>query len=266
VTEKVRSKDGTSIAFERSGKGPALILVDGALCHRAFGPMGALAPLLTPHFAVFTYDRRGRNESGDTPPYAVEREVEDIDALIGAAGGSALVYGISSGAALALEAARRIRGITKLALYEPPYLAGSRPDLPKDPVRDLNALVSSGHPGEAVEYFNTKIVGLPAEFLAPMRQSPAWPVLESVAHTIAYDVAIMGDYSVPAGRIASVKVPALVMDGAASPAPLRDAARGVAEALPNARYRSLEGQTHQVAPEAIAPVLTEFFAGVTSAA
>jgi pimeloyl-ACP methyl ester carboxylesterase len=264
---KVRSKDGTAIAFDRSGQGPAVILVDGAFCSRAFGPMGALAPLLAERLTVFKYDRRGRNESGDTAPYAVEREIEDIDALIAEAGGTAYVYGISSGAGLALEAAARGVAINRLALYEPPYVArDSNPALTKDPVRDLKKLVAEGRRGDAVEYFMTKVVGLPLEHAAGMRQSPAWPALEGVAPTLVYDVSIMGDYKVPTKRFASIKVPTIVIGGGASPAELQNAVRDVANAVPNAQRRMLEGQTHEVSAEAIAPVLIEFFSGVTVAA
>jgi pimeloyl-ACP methyl ester carboxylesterase len=256
---KVTSKDGTSIAFDQSGQGSPIILVDGAMCSRSFGPMTPLSKLLAPHFTVFTYDRRGRGESSDTAPYAVAREVEDIEALIKQAGGSAFVYGISSGAALAIEAAARGLPIEKLALYEPPFVSDSRPDLPKDHVKALTELTSSGRRGDAVEYFMTQMVGMPAEFVAPMRQAPMWPGLEAVAHTLAYDASIMGDYSVPTRRLGSVAIPTLVMDGGESPAQLRNAVQAVANAIPNAQRRTLPGQTHEVAAEAIAPVLIEFF-------
>src|SRR6266496_3829270 len=171
---KVHSKDGTTIAFDWSGEGPAIILVGGALSDRSAGTQ--LAAHLAPHFTVYTYDRRGRGESGDTAPYAIAREVEDIDALINEAGGSAFVFGHSSGAVLALEAARLLpTKITKLALYEPPFIIDdSRPPAPQDYVPHLMELVSSGRRGEAVEYFMT-VVGTPAEMVAQMRQSPMWP-------------------------------------------------------------------------------------------
>lgn len=254
------SHDGTSIAYDRSGEGAALILVDGAICSRAFGPMASLAALLTPHFTVFTYDRRGRGESGDTAPYAVEREVEDIEALINEAGGAAFVYGISSGAALALEAARQFpTKITKLAIYEPPFSldeAGIR-RFTEYRTR-LGELLAAGRRGDAVELFMS-LVGTPAEAIMQMRQAPVWPVFEAVAPTLAYDAAVLGDSSVPAERAASLTMPTLVMAGAASPAWMQQAAQAVATAIPNATYRTLEGQTHEVAAEAIAPILGEFF-------
>lgn len=258
---KVTSKDGTPIAFDRSGEGAAIILVGGAFQHRLIDPRTAqLAALLAPHFTVFHYDRRGRGDSGDTAPYAVEREVEDLEALIKEAGGSAFVYGMSSGAALALEAAARGLAITKLALYEPPFMVDDSRPRPPNLATQYTELTSSGRHGDAVELFMTKAVGMPVEAVAQMRNTPMWPALEAVAHTLAYDATIMGDGSLPTERAASVTVPTLVMDGGASPAWMRTAVQALTDALPNAQRRSLEGQTHDVAPEALAPVLEEFFA------
>jgi pimeloyl-ACP methyl ester carboxylesterase len=262
---KVVSKDGTSIAFDRSGSGPPLILVDGALCYRAFGPMGALVPLLSPHFTVFTYDRRGRGESGNGKPYALEREVEDLDALISEAGGAVYVYGASSGAGLALEAANRGLAIRRLALYEAPYIVDdSTPPIPEDYVAQLNELVASGRRGDAVKMF-MKTVGTPGFFIALIRFLPMWSKLESVAHTIAYDITVMGNGQkgkpFPPGRWASVRIPTLVLGGGKSPAWMQRSVRAVADALPNAQHRTLEGQTHMVKAKVQAPVLKEFFAG-----
>jgi pimeloyl-ACP methyl ester carboxylesterase len=259
---KVISKDGTAIAFDKSGEGSPLILVSGAFTMRLQPTMVQLAALLAPHFTVFNYDRRGRGESGDTPPYTVEREVEDLAALIKEAGGSACVWGWSSGAALALEGAARGLAITKLALYEAPYIVDdSRPPLPKDYVTQITEMIASGRRGDVVEYFMTRAAGAPAEWVAQMRSTPMWPELEAVAHTLIYDLTIMGgNNALPAERIASVRVPALVIDGGASPAWMHHAAQVVADTLPNAQRRTLPGQTHGVTAEAIAPVLEEFFA------
>jgi pimeloyl-ACP methyl ester carboxylesterase len=258
---KVSSKDGTTIAFDRSGEGPALILVDGALCSRSFGPMGPLAALLAPHFTVYTYDRRGRGDSGDMLPFSVEREVEDIEALIAEAGGSAFVYGISSGAALAFEAARQLPTIAKLALYEPPY------SLDEDYIprfreyrTQLDELLAAGRRGDAVERF-MRLVGAGDEGVAGMRHSPVWPVFEAVAPTLAYDAAALGDSSVPIERAASITMPTLVMAGGATFPFIQQSAQVLAAALPHAQHRTLDGQTHEVAAEALAPVLVEFFAG-----
>ena len=259
---KVHSKDGTTIAFDQSGEGPAIILVGGAFTDRSQPTLVQLAALLAPHFTVINYDRRGRGDSGDTAPYAVECEVEDLEALIVEAGGSAFVCGFSSGAALALEAARGL-AITKLALYEPPFIVdGSRPPLPQDFATQLKELASSGRRGDAAELFMTKAAEVPVEVVAQMRQAPFWPGVEAVAHTLIYDTTIMGDNNaLPTERVASVAVPTLVIDGGASPVWMRNAAQAVAEALPNAQHRTLEGQTHNVAPDALAPVLEEFFVG-----
>jgi pimeloyl-ACP methyl ester carboxylesterase len=257
----VISKDGTRIAYETMGHGPALILVDGAFCFRGFGPMPGLAPLLTNHFTVYLYDRRGRGESGDTQPYALEREVEDIDALVDQAGGSAYIYGISSGAALALEAAYRLDGkVKKMALYEPPYNDDEslRP-ASRQYTKDLTALLSAGRNGDAAELF-MRMVGMPEEQLAGMRQSPVWPVFEAVAPTLLYDDTALGkDRVVPVDRAASLKIPALVMNGGAGLPFMQTTASKLAGAIPGASYRSLEGQTHEVAADVLAPVLIDFF-------
>jgi pimeloyl-ACP methyl ester carboxylesterase len=257
----VTSKDGTRIAFDRLGQGAPVILVDGALCHRNFGPMGALAPLLAPYFTVLMYDRRGRGESGDTLPYAVDREVEDIEALINEAGGSAFVYGISSGAALALEAAARLGDrIRKFAMYEAPYNSDEAArQASKVYAKQLREVLAADRRGDAVALF-MQLVGAPAEQIEGMRHAPVWSMLEAAAPTLAYDNAVLGeDGSVLIGRPAGVAVPALVMNGSASLAFMHHTAKALAEAMPDARHRVLEGQTHEVAAEVIAPVLVEFF-------
>ncbi len=266
----VMSKDGTAIAFDQSGQGPALILVASASGTRK--DQAGLSAALAPHFTVLAYDRRGRGESGDTAPYAVEREIEDLDALIIEAGGSAFAFGHSSGAVLALEAARLLPSkITKLALYEPPFnIDDSRPPLPQDAAAQLTRLVSSGRRGEAVEYFMTQL-GLPAEMIAQMRHSPMWPGQEAVAHTLAYDVTIMGDTQrgdpLPRGKWAAVTVPTLVMDGtvflgrAENHVFLRHGAEELANILPHAQRRILEGQDHGPADDVLARALEEFFLG-----
>lgn len=253
---KVTSRDGTTIAYERSGDGPVLILIDGALSYRGFGPSAGLADALSPHSTVYTYDRRGRGESGDATQHAVAREVEDLEALIGAAGGSAHVCGLSSGAALALEAAASGLAITKLALYEPPFTVEDQTD---DFGERLEELLAAGRRGDAVEWFLTS-AGVPAEAIAAMRNEPSWPQFEAIAPTLGYDNAVLGDGTVPYGRAAKVAAPTLVAHGAESPDFFRLAAKATADAIPGARYRSLEGQSWgQVAPEALAPVLSDFF-------
>ncbi len=253
----VTSRDGTTIAFDQLGDGPPVILVCGASTDRMAN--APLAALLAENFTVFNYDRRGRGDSGDTPPYAVEREVEDLDAVIDDAGGSAFVYGTSSGGVLALEAAASGLAITKLALWEPPFILDESLRPPADSARTYTELVSAGRRGDAVEFFMTKVVGLPPEFVAHARTQPFWQAQEALAHTLAYDATIMGDYSLPTERAASVAVPTLVIAGEASFPFMRETAQALANIIPDAQSRILEGQEHNVAPEALAPVLEEFF-------
>jgi pimeloyl-ACP methyl ester carboxylesterase len=210
---------------------------------------------------VFNYDRRGRGDSGDTPPYAVEREVEDIDAVIDAAGGSAFLYGTSSGAGLALEAAANGLDITKLALWEPPFIIDESSRPPADQVERYDEMIAAGRRGDAVEFFMAKVVGLPSEFVAYARTQPFWQAQEALAHTLAYDATIMGDYSLPTERAAAVTVPTIVIAGGASFPFMRETAQALADVIPDARHRTLEGQEHNVSPDAIAPVMVEFFAG-----
>jgi pimeloyl-ACP methyl ester carboxylesterase len=265
----VQSADGTTIAFSKAGQGPPLILVDGALCSRSFGPIPKLAAQLTPRFTVYTYDRRGRGASGDTPPYAADREVDDIEALAALAsgtaadGGTVFVHGTSSGAALALEAAKRISAIGKVAAYEPPFIVdGTRSPIPDEYLATLSRLVAEHRNGDAVKMF-MRFVGTPAIFTAVMPLTPVWPKLKAVAPTLPYDITLVQDHQrgkpfAPA-EWAAVKIPALVAAGGKSPAWMSNGTRALADALPDARYRTLPGQTHMVKPHAIAPALTEFF-------
>lgn len=276
----VTSKDGTKIVFDQYGEGPALILVAGALGVRSPHPMSRqLAEPLSEHFTVIDYDRRGRGDSGDTQPYAVQREVEDLEALIDAAGGSAFLYGLSSGAVLALEAASRLPGkVKKLAMYEPPFIVDdSRPPVPEDYVDQLNAAIEAGCPGDAVEIFMTKAILIPPEFVAQMRSAPMsesfgdetavkppeWTEMEKIAHTLAYDSMIMGDTMsgkpLPSKKWASNNVPTLVITGGNSELFFHDGARALVADLPHAQHCILEGQDHAVSPEALAPLLVEFF-------
>jgi pimeloyl-ACP methyl ester carboxylesterase len=259
----VRSADGTAIAYTRAGQGPPLILVDGALCSRAFGPMPKLAEQLASHFTVYTYDRRGRGDSGDTAPYEPDREVEDLEALVALAGDTVYLHGTSSGAALALEAAKHIRLITKLAVYEPPFIIDdTRPPLPEGYLPRLKALVAGGQRGDAVKMF-MRFVGTPAIFTAVMPLTPVWGKLKAVAPTLPYDIAIVRDHQqgrpFTPGEWAAIKAPTLVAAGGKSPAWMTNGTRALAEALPDAAYRTLPGQNHMVKAQAIAPVLTEFF-------
>lgn len=259
--EKVISKDGTRIAFDCSGEGPPVILVGGAFSYRKFPGLLQLTELLAPHFTVFNYDRRGRGDSGDTKPYAVGREIEDLGALIDATGGTASVFGLSSGGALALKAVAYGLSIEKLAIYEPPFVAGAggfRP--PADAEAQLTRLVAEDCRGEAVRYFMREVFGVPAAVVVVMRLLPVWKRLKAVANTLPYEAAIMGDFSLPPERATSVATPTLVIGGEKSELRLRHAVRELADVLPNGQLRVLEGQSHNVSMKALAPVLAEFFA------
>ncbi len=260
--ELARSADGTAIAYERTGVGPPLILVSGALSDRSGA--ASLVALIDSRFTAIAYDRRGRSDSGDTAPYAPAREIEDLGALIRAVGGEAFVYGHSSGAALALEAAVSGLAIRRLALYEPPYLVDdSRPPLPADYVPTLRALIADGRRAEAVEYFWRVAMLMPDELIAQLRGAPMWPKHLSLAHTLSYDGEVMGDRMrgrpLPEEWAKKVTIPTLVIDGAESPRQLRDAVAAVAALLPHATRWTLEGQGHGAAPEVLAPVLETFF-------
>ena len=262
MTETIRSADGTTIAFDRSGTGPVLVLVHGAFTDRSHPMLAEVARALSPWFTVVNYDRRGRGGSGDTRPYAARREIEDIDAVITTAGGSAMVFGGSSGAALALEAAARLPAVTRLALWEPPYhVDPSAPDLPHDLAALLADLVEAGSPGDAVELFMVRAAEVPAELVRAMRADPSWAGLEALAHTLAYEAEVMGPgNALPVGTAAALGQPVLVLNGEHSPAWMRNAGAAVAAAVPAAVHRILAGQTHAVTADALAPELLEFFA------
>jgi pimeloyl-ACP methyl ester carboxylesterase len=260
---KVYSTDGTAIAFDRVGHtGPALILVNGALSNRS--DAAGLAAELAPHFTVFTYDRRGRGDSGDTAPYAVEREIEDLHAVMTEAGEPVFVYGHSSGAVLALKTARRLAGsIKKLAVYEPPILVdNSRPPLPGDYLARLTGLVSAGHRSQAVAYFMSEGLLVPAEQLAQMQKAPFWPAIEAMAHTLVYDNTIVADTMsgkpLSKDQWASIRMPTLVMDGGDSPEYMHNGAQALLAALPNAQHHRFPGQGHGAANAVLVPVLVDF--------
>jgi pimeloyl-ACP methyl ester carboxylesterase len=262
VMNTVSSRDRTRIAYDQRGEGPALILVDGALTVHSSGSGSELARLLAPHFTVYGFDRRGRGQSGDTLPYAVDREIDDIEAVIDRGGGPAFLYGHSSGGPLAMRAAIRLGGkVSKIAMYEPPY--NNDPGAQESWSQYLGQLrqaLAEGRQGDAVALF-MRFTGTPAEQVARLRRGPAWPGLEAVGPTLAYDhVAILGEpWSVPAGLAARVRVPALVMAGDAGLPFMPDAARVLSQAMPRGRLRMLPGQTHAVDPGVLAPVLAEFF-------
>jgi len=264
VSGQVVSKDGTTIAYDRAGSGPALILIVGALCSRALGPSVKLGPLLASQFTVFSYDRRGRGQSGDSAPYRVEREIEDLEALIAEAGGSAFVFGHSSGAILGLEAAAHGLPIRKLALYEAPLMVdGSRPPMQGDWLQ-IQDYIGQDRRSDALKVF-LKSVGLPRLVIAIMRCLPVWSKIMAVAHTLPYDGAISGEFqrgeALPAAAWTSVTVPVLAVAGGKSPAWMQNGMRALSSALSNAQHRTLAGQTHDVSAKALDPLLKQFFAG-----
>jgi len=263
ATEYATSKDGTRIAFERAGSGPVLVLVDGALCFREFGPGRALSAQLTDRFTVVLYDRRGRGESGDILPYAPQREFEDLAAVISAAGGNAFVMGQSSGAGIVYRAAAAGVAMRRLIGYEAPWVGvrTGKDGRPRDYLGDLRAMLAKGENGKAVGYFMVKMVGAPLFLPLVMRMMPAaWKTMQAVATTLPNDVEVMGgQFQPPLDELAAIAVPSLVLCGGKSPAQMQAAQQTVAATIPGALHRVLPGQTHQVSPTALAPVLAEFF-------
>jgi pimeloyl-ACP methyl ester carboxylesterase len=263
---RVVSKDGTVIAYDEVGQGPPVILIVGALCSRALGPSVKLAPLLAEHFTVFSYDRRGRGDSADSAPYAVEREIEDLQALIETAGGSACVFGHSSGAVLALNAAQHGLSIAKLALYEAPLIVdGSRASTENDWAQ-IEAAIAEGRRDDAVKGF-LKCVGMPGFAIALMRWLPVWTKVTAVAHTLPYDGALVREFQrgvpLPASVWGKVRAPALAIAGGKSPAWMQAGMRALAGVLSHAEQCILQGQTHDVSAQVLAPVLRAFFGGAT---
>lgn len=259
---KIFSKDGTNIAYDKTGEGPALIIVAGAFQDRT--AIAAYAESLSKHFTVYNDDRRGRGEGGDTQPYAVEREIEDIDALVQEAGGLAFVFGGSSGGVLTLDAAAHGSNITKLAVYEPPFVVDdSRDPVPENMIDQLKDMIASGRRGDAAETFMTRGSLMPADVVAGMRAQPFWSGAEAVAHTLVYDAMIMDGTMrgtpLPVDRWAAVTIPTLVIYGGAGPAWSRNAAEAIIELLPHAERRALEGQFHDLTPGVLTPVLEKFF-------
>lgn len=254
-TGTVTSPDGTLIAFDRAGSGLPVIMIDPAGGYRDVDNIRGVAALLAERFTVFTYDRRGRGRSGDTPPYAVAREVDDLAALVTEAGGRADVYAFSSGGLLALQAAAAGVRIARLALLEPPI---GTEENPSDTAftTGLADLVAEGRRTEAVEHFLTG-VGVPEEMLAGMRGTPTWSGLEAVAHTLVYD-SIISTETTP-DVLAAVTVPVLVVDSEGSTDDITGSATAATAALPHATHRSLHGGWHGVPDADLAVVLTEFF-------
>jgi pimeloyl-ACP methyl ester carboxylesterase len=261
------SADGTSIAYDVRGSGPALILIDGAFCGRNMGPMPKLAPLLAPHFTVYNYDRRGRGDSGDTAPFSVDREYEDLAGLIAIAGGSAHLYGTSSGAGLALFATARGLPVNRLALFEPPFtdVPGGKP-MPQGYQAILDRLVAEDRRADVIKYFLTKMIGMPALMMPLMRLNPGWKAMLHNAPSLPHDAAIMEGYGFPTEVARSIRVPTIVMSGDKTFKQLREPIRLLRETIPGVQFASLPGQSHDAAATSVAPVLIEFFGAAQRAA
>jgi pimeloyl-ACP methyl ester carboxylesterase len=265
--QTVTSRDGTTLAYDRYGNGPTVILVAGALGARKFKEMEELAELLAERCTVINYDRRGRGDSTDVKPFAVEREIEDLAALIDACGGSASLWGWSSGGALALHAVAAGTGVEKLSVYEVPFMV--QPGL-KRPTPDygerLDELVAADDRSGAVKHFMRNAMGIPAPFVALIRLTPRWKEVKATAHTLPYDWAVLGNHAMYGEPLspeewAPVRAPTLVVHGDKSPEPLRAGSEALAQVLPNAELRVLEGTSHNISMKKLAPVLAEFFAG-----
>lgn len=261
--EFITSRDGTQIAFDRSGDGPPLVLVGGAFSYRRFPMLEKIAATLADDFTVVNYDRRGRGDSTDTAPYAVEREIEDLDALIDEVGGSAYVWGLSSGGVLALRAAAAGSNIKKLAIYQPPFVTDGGRTPPADLQQELDTLVAQDRRSDAVRAMMTKGMGAPGIVVGIMRLFPVWKQLTAVANTVGYDFRIMGatvgGAPLSHHEWSGVAVPTLVQSGGKSAQRVRTTAEDAAGALPEATHQSLPGQSHTVAPDVLAPALKAFF-------
>jgi pimeloyl-ACP methyl ester carboxylesterase len=254
-TTTVRSADGTSITVDRAGQGPALVLVMGAFCDR--NAPRSLVKVLSPDFTVYSYDRRGKGDSGDTAPYAAEREIEDLAAVLELAGGRPAVFGHSSGACVALEAAEAGLPISTLVVYEAPYVvAGTRP-VAADAGERLAEFLAAGDRGGAVRYFMVTCILESDEKVDAMQAGPGWPYLTGMAHTLPYEVAVCRGNGMPTRRLATIATPTLVLGGGDSPAWFQTSVRAVGEAIPGARVSLLDGQTLGVADDVLAAVLRE---------
>ena len=254
------SKDGTKIAYNKTGNGPTVILVDGAFCSKDFGPTPKLVPVLANYFTVINYDRRARGDSSDTQPYLVQREIEDIEALINVAGGTAHLYGVSSGGALSIQAVASDLPVKKLVVFEPPYYTDSRRHKPQsDAVQQLKQMIAEGRKKDAVKFYLRKVIGVPAIVPFILRLTSNWSKMISNANSLPYDAAVMGNFLVPNEILASINIPTMVIASTKSPQSLQKPVELVAKALPTAEHKILKGQIHNVPPKTLVPVLAEFY-------
>lgn len=258
----ITSRDGTRIAYDVYGEGEPVILVEGAFCGRHFGPTDKLAAELAKHFRVYHYDRRARGDSGPSTDYSIERELEDLSALIAEAGGSAALVGFSSGACLAIEAAAAGLSITRLAVYEPPYMVGPKArKVPANFEAEVQQLVADRRYGDAVAYFMTKLIGMPSIFLIPMKLSKMWKQITPQAPSLPFDMAAVNGFEPPIERMRRISYPTLAIHGTKTFPVLIDSTTLCAKTIPGAGHAVLPGQSHEVKAEAIAPELVRFLSG-----
>ncbi len=251
--EKVTSKDGTEIAHDTYGSGPGLVLIAGAFTDRSF--YVSYAEALSPAFTVVNYDRRGRGDSGDTPPYAVEREWEDLEAVRSATG-ARFACSFSSGSMVLLQAGLPFE---KLAIMEPPFRVEGAPPAPERYIERLQEFVAAGNPGGAAELFMVEAVGQPKEMVDQIRETPMWAGLEAIAHTLVYDALQMRDSAVPAELLSSIDRPTLALYSNDSPAWLQDSVKQAAAALPQGMAEGYDGSFHTIPPDVLAQALTTYF-------
>lgn len=262
----VTSRDGTTIAYDVYGEGEPIIMVEGAFCGRSFGPTAKLAADLGRQFRVYHYDRRARGDSSPSTDYNIERELEDLQAIIDVAGGKAGLVGFSSGACLAIEAAAAGLPLTALAFYEPPYMVGPKArKVPASFREDVQKLIATGRNGDAVAYFMTKLIGMPSIFLIPMKFSNMWPAISAQAPSLPFDMEAVNGFVAPEARMRAIQVPALAMHGSKTMPVLVDSTTLCARTIPGCAHLVLPGQTHEVKSEAIAPHLVDFFTGASAA-
>jgi pimeloyl-ACP methyl ester carboxylesterase len=269
-TLTVTSADGTAITVDRSGQGAPVVCVDGAMSTRSLGPGKMLASHLADAFTVYTYDRRGRGDSGDASGYEVQREIEDLAAVIAAAGKDAMVFGHSSGCVLALEAAHAGAPITHLALYEPPFVIDrTRPAVGEAWAQELDGLLAAGRRGQAVRRFMVEVARAPRLVPLLMSLTPMFKQIKAVAHTLAYDTALLSPYQtgepLPVNRFGDVRVPTRLLLGGKSPEWIANAAHALERVLPAGELTVLDGQTHMLKPKVTAPVVRQFFTHRTTA-
>jgi len=260
--ETTKSADGTVVAYDRTGDGPPLIVAVGAFCdRRSFVPPESL----TSRFTVYTYDRRGRGDSGDTEPYSPDREVADLAAVasVASVGPGVFAFGHSSGGALVLRAAAAGVPLTAVASYEAPFVIPGSREVAQNPADRIREMVASGRRGDAVRYWMTEVVQVPDGVVTMMEGSPMWPGLEALTHTLPYDIALTGDQGVPAS-LSAIAIPVLVLGGGTSPDWFHRTVQETAAVIPGARLVMMEGYDHGVPPEVIAPILTDFFLGAAA--